>query len=86
MASSIKKVVAEGPEFDVTVHFMDNGGVRVTLPMVRGLSSEPLRRARVRVKFASSRSRKGEPSSLAQSYSSAKVTLIRSGSKALKPG
>jgi hypothetical protein len=32
MASSIKKVVAEGPEFDVTVHFMDNGGVRVTLP------------------------------------------------------
>jgi hypothetical protein len=32
MASSIKKVVAEGPSFDVTVHFMDNGGVRVTLP------------------------------------------------------
>jgi hypothetical protein len=32
MASSIKKVVAEGPNFDVTVNFMDNGGVRVTLP------------------------------------------------------
>jgi hypothetical protein len=29
---SIHKVVAEGPEFDVTVHFMDNGGVRITLP------------------------------------------------------
>jgi hypothetical protein len=32
MASSIKKVVAEGPNFDVTVNFMDNGGVRITLP------------------------------------------------------
>jgi hypothetical protein len=32
MASSIKKVVAEGPDFDVTVHFMDNGGARITLP------------------------------------------------------
>lgn len=32
MATSIKKVVAEGPNFDVTVNFMDNGGVRVTLP------------------------------------------------------
>ena len=32
MASSIKKDVAEGPNFDVTVNFMDNGGVRITLP------------------------------------------------------
>jgi hypothetical protein len=32
MASSIKKAVAEGPDFNVTVNFMDNGGVRVTLP------------------------------------------------------
>jgi hypothetical protein len=32
MASSIKNVVAEGPNFDVTVNFMDNGGVRITLP------------------------------------------------------
>ncbi|HTE70746.1 MAG TPA: hypothetical protein VK942_18640 [Actinomycetes bacterium] len=32
MAKSIHKVVAKGPEFDVTVHWMDNGGVRITLP------------------------------------------------------
>lgn len=32
MASSIKKVVANGPDFDVIVNFMDNGGVRITLP------------------------------------------------------
>ncbi len=32
MARSIHKVVAEGPEFNVTVHFMDDGGVRITLP------------------------------------------------------
>lgn len=32
MASSIRKVVAEGPNFDVIVNFMDSGGVRITLP------------------------------------------------------
>jgi hypothetical protein len=32
MASSIKKVVAEGPEFSVSVNFMDNGSVRISLP------------------------------------------------------
>jgi hypothetical protein len=32
MAKSIHKVIAEGPEFDVTVNFMDSGGVRITLP------------------------------------------------------
>jgi hypothetical protein len=32
MASSIKKVVAQGPNFDVTVTWMDNGGIRITLP------------------------------------------------------
>jgi hypothetical protein len=32
MARSIHKVVAEGPVFNVTIHFMDNGGVRVSLP------------------------------------------------------
>jgi hypothetical protein len=32
MAKSIHKVVAEGPEFNVTVNFMDDGGVRVSLP------------------------------------------------------
>ena len=32
MATSIHKAVAEGPNFNVTVNFMDNGGVRVTLP------------------------------------------------------
>jgi hypothetical protein len=32
MASSIKKVVAQGPNFDVTVNWMDNGGIRITLP------------------------------------------------------
>lgn len=32
MSKSIHKVVAEGPEFNVTVHFMDDGGVRVSLP------------------------------------------------------
>lgn len=29
---SIHKVVAEGPEFNVTVNFVDNGGVRISLP------------------------------------------------------
>jgi len=32
VARSIHKVVAEGPDFNVTVNFMDNGGVRVSLP------------------------------------------------------
>jgi hypothetical protein len=33
-AQSIKKVVAEGPEghVDVTVNFMDDGSIRVSLP------------------------------------------------------
>lgn len=31
-ASSVKKVVAEGPNFDAIVNFMDNGSVRLTLP------------------------------------------------------
>jgi hypothetical protein len=32
MASSIKKVVAQGPNFDVIVNFMDNGSLRLTIP------------------------------------------------------
>jgi len=32
MATSIHKGMVEGPNFNVSVHFMDNGGVRVTLP------------------------------------------------------
>jgi hypothetical protein len=58
MPSSIKKVVAEGPNFDVAVNFMDNGGVRITLPDGPWAILGPSQRARARVKSASSRSKK----------------------------
>jgi hypothetical protein len=36
MARSVKKALAEGPEFNVTVHFMDDGSVRFTRRTVPG--------------------------------------------------